>query len=402
MDLEEVTKQISEFKLSRTNTPAPTIVLDDEEIRAGKQFTENCLVAKVLSPKMINCATFQQQMPRILQATRQIEIGSLGNNIFLLDFKSVQDKTRAMKGGPWNYFKDLVIFCEPCEMLNPKVMTFDKISIWVQYYNLPLFVMNKETLKKVGSQIGIVEEVETQNNGLAMTSFARIRTRIDVTQPLKRFVCISTPHQDEDTIIPLAYERLPDFCYSCGCIGHSLRDCTLPVETEGQLNYGSWLKAPNMGGWDKNRQFSPHKPSSSRAEPLPTNNTSVPSEDIVINFGMVTDIEKMLLKNSDPNKTVMHDGGDKQIVKRLDIPTDSITEDRCWIPESKKWKRRAREKGSKDQQNAINCFNIAENQESPLHTNNSSISRKRSQGESEHINTQDSTAVVAKQPRRSL
>lgn len=89
-------------------------------------------------------------------------------------------------------------------MQNPRMMKFYKRSILVQYYNLSLFVMNNETLKKVGSQIGIVEEVDTRNNGLSMGSYARIRTCIDVTQTLKKIVCISTPQEEEETIIPLA------------------------------------------------------------------------------------------------------------------------------------------------------------------------------------------------------
>lgn len=45
--------------------------------------------------------------------------------------------------------------------------------------------------------------------------------------------------------IPITYEKLPDFCYSCGRLGHVVKDCDEHLGTENsQLQYGSWLRAP--------------------------------------------------------------------------------------------------------------------------------------------------------------
>lgn len=176
-----------------------------------------------------------------------------------MDFKSLQDRRQAILGGPWNFFRDLIIFREPRRLQTPSSMTFDDLAIWVQCFNVPLVLMHKDFLEKVGSQIGEVEEIDTRDNGFAMGRFARIRIRIDVNKPLRQYVRIAVNQREEDIIIILSYERLPDFCYNCGCIGHSFRDCEIVPVEQGKFTFGSWLKAPAKGGGIKPRTLSPIK-----------------------------------------------------------------------------------------------------------------------------------------------
>lgn len=49
-------------------------------------------------------------MPKIIQVSKCVEVELDGENIFLFDFKSVIDRKRALCEGPWNFFKELVIF----------------------------------------------------------------------------------------------------------------------------------------------------------------------------------------------------------------------------------------------------------------------------------------------------
>lgn len=62
-------------------------------------------------------------------------------------------------------------------------------------------------------------------------------------------------------IVLLLYERFPDFCYNCGFIGHSFRDCEVEPEEKGKLSYGSWLRAVYKGQDTKPKQPSPTKSS---------------------------------------------------------------------------------------------------------------------------------------------
>lgn len=83
MDPDEVTRLVNELKLSKPPDSEKILTIDSDSLKIGEQRLENCLVAKVLSPKAVNLEVFKQQMPRILQTTRQIEIGSMGDRQYL-------------------------------------------------------------------------------------------------------------------------------------------------------------------------------------------------------------------------------------------------------------------------------------------------------------------------------
>ncbi|KAH9650223.1 putative reverse transcriptase/RNA-dependent DNA polymerase [Citrus sinensis] len=114
--------------------------------------------------------------------------------------------------------------------------------------------MDKYAVKKLGSLIGKLEDVDTDEAGECVGPIVRTRISVDVTRPLQKILFL----QQEDgvkTPIGIQYERLPKFCFCCGLVGHQYREC---LKYKGQpkekLAYGSWLKALPVTEWNrKNR-----------------------------------------------------------------------------------------------------------------------------------------------------
>ncbi|KAK5802551.1 hypothetical protein PVK06_030153 [Gossypium arboreum] len=79
------------------------------------------------------------------------------------------------------------------------------------------------------------------------TEFMRIKVKINVLKPLGRLVRMMA-EGGEEHIGFIKYERLPDFCYGCGVIGHILKTCIIEKEGAGLIDsnfqYSSWLRAP--------------------------------------------------------------------------------------------------------------------------------------------------------------
>ena len=135
-----------------------------------------------------------------------------------------------------------------------KKQSFTHTSFWVQLHNVPLMCMDKYAIQKLGSLIGKVEEVDTDEGGECVGPIFRTRISVNVTKPLKKIIFL----QQEDgakTPIGIQYERLPDFCFCCELVGHQYREC---LKYNGQpkekLAYGAWLKALTVAEWSwKNR-----------------------------------------------------------------------------------------------------------------------------------------------------
>ncbi|KAK6119836.1 hypothetical protein DH2020_046431 [Rehmannia glutinosa] len=249
MDQDDIAKLVEVLK--RTNVgEVEQVVLDKETIQEESDRMHLCLVAKIFSNKPIPRETFKQQMPRILQTSKAVEVESVGENIFILEFRSITDRRRALMEGPWNLFRNLVLFQEIQGLQHPRDITFDKIDIWVQLHNLPLAFMNKKVIESIGGKVGKLVEVDEGDGGNYWGKFARIRVTLEMDKPLKK--CISVKVEDaEEILVILVYERLPDFCYACGCIGHVVKDCTREGVDKDDLTFGPCLKAASYSGSKK-------------------------------------------------------------------------------------------------------------------------------------------------------
>jgi hypothetical protein len=81
--------------------------------------------------------------------------------------------------------------------------------------------------------------VETDVKGAH--NFVRARVKLDVHQPLARFVSMLQAGQRK--IYQIKFEKMPQFCGACGFIGHFLLECGSGEHDETKLKWGDWLKA---------------------------------------------------------------------------------------------------------------------------------------------------------------
>ena len=102
---------------------------------------------------------------------------------------------------------------------------------------------DEEICKEIGGLVGKVVEVDTDRAWDCIGQVIRLRISINVTQPLKKILFIES---EDGKKVPVAveYEKLPDFCYCCGSIGHSYKGCGMyKGNLKNDLAYGPQLKA---------------------------------------------------------------------------------------------------------------------------------------------------------------
>ncbi|KAL2942601.1 hypothetical protein RDABS01_030951, partial [Bienertia sinuspersici] len=134
-------------------------------------------------------------------------------------------------------------------------ITFETIRFWVKAYDVPLSKRTKSMAMSMASKMGTFIEYD-DSDPLGWNRFMRFRVDLRLDKPLRRWIRVSVSGGSK--WIELKYEKLMDFCYACGCIGHSLNGCQHYDDStpEGELPYGSWMRASPT---KKRRTFDPKK-----------------------------------------------------------------------------------------------------------------------------------------------
>ncbi|KAL5567492.1 hypothetical protein UlMin_024067 [Ulmus minor] len=187
MELDEILKLVSLLKLDAEEDENVLMVGGDIS-RKGEQKLNSCLVCKVMSSKAMPKDVFCAQLPKILQVVENVNVELIENNIFILEFSSPRDMKRVLTNGPWNFFKNLVIFIETQESSNISSLNFNFLELWVQVHNVLLSCMNRDCAEIIGNRIGWFSEVAMGDKGVCWGNFLRIRIVVDISKPLKCLV----------------------------------------------------------------------------------------------------------------------------------------------------------------------------------------------------------------------
>ena len=88
-------------------------------------------------------------------------------------------------------------------------------------------------------------DIDTDPNEHCFGNFLRIRVLFDITKPLKRGAKVRLGSGGEIRWVDFKYEKLMEFCYVRGLIGHIARECVgadvEQCQTSNSYPYGLFL-----------------------------------------------------------------------------------------------------------------------------------------------------------------
>ena len=95
--------------------------------------------------------------------------------------------------------------------------------------------------RKIASSLGEVQVYEIYQNIKDQTRFIKATITIDVNRPLMKGTNIRSK-ENELIWVDFKYERLPNFCYYCGLIGHDEHNSKKALKDEevGSINPRIW------------------------------------------------------------------------------------------------------------------------------------------------------------------
>ncbi|KAL8145821.1 hypothetical protein AgCh_003824 [Apium graveolens] len=127
---------------------------------------------------------------------------------------------------------------------------------FVLVYDLPSGMLTEKILKCIGNHVGKFIKMDPENLNGGWKPYVRVRVGLNIEKPLKRRMKLKTEDVSVN-LINFKYERLGTFCFVCGKLGHSDRDCAVVYANPTKVierAYGTWLRAPNKNARNQYRE----------------------------------------------------------------------------------------------------------------------------------------------------
>ncbi|KAK1666142.1 hypothetical protein QYE76_054301 [Lolium multiflorum] len=199
------------------------------------------MVGMVCSLRKLVIGALEKAMQRAWGLHRPATFRDIGDNRFVVRFSSEGDRKHVAKNGPWQFDFHAVLLKDWAGSAD---MVFNSMDIWVRVLDLPMDMMNRFYGELFGNWVGKFISVDVDEDGYAWGKDLRIRATVRVDQPLLRGVSVRRSEEDvEGSWFDLKYEKVPHFCFDCGCVVHPMEGCSAAKEEDGMQQWGEWLRA---------------------------------------------------------------------------------------------------------------------------------------------------------------
>ncbi|XP_048502753.1 uncharacterized protein LOC125498566 [Beta vulgaris subsp. vulgaris] len=208
------------------------------------------LVGRLLTDRSYNVDAFKKTITGVWKPVHGLVIRVLSPNLYAFQFFHWRDMAKVLEGRPWCFDNMLVLLKEADGDEQPDQVTLNHSPFWIRIKNLPFNSRSDEVVRALVGNLG--EVLQLEEDVLGFGRYRRVKVMIDVTKPLRRYRRLKDK-KGRETQIDFAYERLPFFCFACGIMGHSEKDCQL-VNEEDKLEKLGWslsLKATPRRGRTK-------------------------------------------------------------------------------------------------------------------------------------------------------
>jgi hypothetical protein len=244
-------EEFTEGEVLEDDEDAVEVDIEEEEMKQVGQLT---VLARFYSLRTPNLSALFEDMGRAWRLRSDMSYKSLWDNLFIIMFGAEGDYNFVLQGGRWLHKGDALLVAAFDGLTCPSKIPLEVVPIWIRIYDLPLVLMTKGRGELYGSKFGQVREVDVEADGRNRHDFFRIRVDLLVKKPLKPKIAIKNKVQGNEVTrrFDVRYERVPYFCFICGFIGHSDRDCVKKVaNNDAPFQYSAELRCSPLKPFEK-------------------------------------------------------------------------------------------------------------------------------------------------------
>ncbi|KAL2929579.1 DNA topoisomerase 1 [Bienertia sinuspersici] len=195
---EELAKELQNFRLSEEEEAVIGLNQQSSNTNGLKNKISLMMVGKLLTGKPFNFEAMKRTLRTVWRLKHDVAIRMVENNLFIFQFSSTNDKAKVIQGAPWFFDNQLLLIKDINGDDQLSDIEFKSTPCWVRIYDMPFALRNDATAKEVGECMG--------------------------AKPLRRGFKIAV-RTNTTKWVDVKYERLGDFCYFCGRLGHTDKDC---------------------------------------------------------------------------------------------------------------------------------------------------------------------------------
>ena len=156
------------------------------------------IIRKLLSPKILSLPVIKEVVTKAWRPLYPLEVLKLDPNIFLFKFQHETDAQKTFIKWPWSIRGGHLILKKWNPCLTWKEVDFSKTTLWIQVHGLPSLWLSEANLRSIGTMAGEVLELDLAGEGGSeWRRFTRIKTDIDVAQPLLPRVFLPRPNLND-------------------------------------------------------------------------------------------------------------------------------------------------------------------------------------------------------------
>lgn len=230
--------------LSLADDDPEPITIEDTGITTIPDEQYLTLVGQFVTEKTIKFNVMRDTMASTWRPGKGVNIMEVSMNLYLFQFFHEVDMNRILDDGPWSFEQSLLVLKKLPPHTSPFNIQMKTADFWVQAHNLPMNFFTSKVSEIIGNTLGEFIMADKKNFEGGWKSFLRVRARIDITMPLRRKMKMKRIG-GEAFWVDFRYERLPNFCFLCGLIGHTERYCQRMfdgVTDDTERLFGNWLR----------------------------------------------------------------------------------------------------------------------------------------------------------------